>query len=203
MKGAIKTNIFAPVQKPVIAIFASGNGSNAEKIIEHFRHKEISVGLVLTNNPKAKVLEVAQSNNIPGVLFTRDEFYTTSNILTTLKQHNISHIVLAGFLWLIPDYLLRAYPGRMINIHPALLPKFGGKGMYGNHVHRAVKESNEKETGITIHLVDANYDEGAVIRYEKVDLNGTETVEEIALKVQQLEHSFFPETIEKWIFSNS
>ena len=147
-----------------IAIFASGTGSNATKIVEHFsNHPTVKVALIISNKAKAKVLEMAKSNGIPTLLIKRTSFYQTEDLLTDLAIHQIDFIALAGFLWLIPPYLVKAFPNKMVNIHPALLPKYGGKGMYGQHVHQAVRENNESESGITLHFVNEAYDEGNII----------------------------------------
>lgn len=179
-----------------IAIFASGNGSNAENIIRFFENREeISVDLVLTNNPKAFVIERAKNLSIPVIVFNRKQFYTTDEIIKTLLNHQIDLIVLAGFMWLIPNNMVSSFPQQIINIHPALLPKFGGKGMYGDFVHQAVSEAKETNTGITIHYVNENYDEGAVIFQKEVQILSGETPESIAQKVHNLEYEYFPKII--------
>jgi phosphoribosylglycinamide formyltransferase 1 len=186
--------------KSRIAIFASGSGSNAEEIIKHFQnHTTIEVVLLLSNNPNAFALERAKKFNIPTKVFSRQEFKESEIILNWLKEEAVTHIVLAGFLWLIPDYLINAYPDFIINIHPSLLPKFGGKGMYGMKVHEAVREASEKETGITIHLVNAQYDEGKILFQGRCDINVSSTAEEIATCVHKLEYEFYPKVIENWI----
>ena len=187
-------------QKFRIAIFASGSGSNAEVIASYFKsHSFIRVSLVLSNNPKAQVLERARKLNIPAKVFNKEEYIT--NVINWLKEYSVTHIVLAGFLWLIPSAFLKAYPGKIINIHPALLPKFGGKGMYGRKVHELVRESNETETGITIHLINDKYDEGAILYQGKCEVTSTDTPEQIEYKVRQLEYSCYPKIIEKWILN--
>ena len=181
-----------------IAIFASGTGTNAQKIIEHFaQHPSIEVRLIVSNKATAAVLHKAKAANINTWLLHRHTFYKTTDILEKLHSYSIDFIVLAGFLWLIPSYLVKAFDGRMINIHPALLPKFGGKGMYGMNVHRAVKQAGEKESGITIHYINEEYDEGNIIFQAKCTLIETDTAEDIAIKVRQLEHHYFPQVIEK------
>ncbi|MEJ1236575.1 phosphoribosylglycinamide formyltransferase [Chryseolinea sp. T2] len=183
-----------------IAIFASGNGSNAEEIIRYFKHHPtIDVSLLLSNNPDAYALQRAENNNIPSKSFDRATYKETTLLLDWLSEANITHIVLAGFLWLIPDYLLKKYPGHIINIHPALLPKHGGKGMYGMRVHEAVKTAGDTVSGITIHLVDANYDEGKVIFQATCQIGNQDTPEQIASKVHALEYQHFPRIIESWI----
>ena len=147
--------------KKRIAIFASGSGSNAQKIMEHFKkHNEAEVAIVLTNNPEAYVLQRADNFEIPTHIFDKYEFYKTESVVSLLKSLEIDIIVLAGFLWLVPQNLLKAFPNKIINIHPALLPKYGGKGMYGDYVHKAVLENKEEESGITIHFVNEHFDEG-------------------------------------------
>lgn len=183
--------------KKRIAIFASGSGSNAQKLMEHFKHSnEVEIVLVLTNNPDAYVLQRADNFEIPSHIFDRNEFYQTDNILDLLKNLEVDLIVLAGFLWLIPTNLLAEYPGRIINIHPAILPKHGGKGMYGDHVHRAVLAAGDQEGGITIHYVDENYDEGEYIYQAKYRIDKDDNLEMIKFKGQQLEHLHFPRVVE-------
>jgi phosphoribosylglycinamide formyltransferase 1 len=187
------------MRKQRIAIFASGSGSNAEKIIKHFTdHPSIEVALVLTNNPKAYVIERAKSLDVRSVIFSRDQFKDAS-FLKVLSDYEITHIVLAGFLWLIPDYLIQNYPDRIINIHPALLPKYGGKGMYGAKVHEAVKAAAESETGITIHLVNEHYDEGRTLFQASCRITSDYSPEQIAECVHALEHQYYPQVIEDWI----
>ncbi|WP_276367252.1 phosphoribosylglycinamide formyltransferase [Chryseolinea sp. H1M3-3] len=186
------------IQQFRIAIFASGSGTNAEAIVSYFKnHPSIEVALILSNNPNAFVLERAKKLNIPWIVFNREQFH--SSILSSLKEHEITHIVLAGFLWLVPPALIAGYPGKIINIHPALLPKYGGKGMYGMKIHELIRSSNETETGITIHLINEKYDEGPVLFQGKCEVTNTDTPEQIAMKVHQLEHTWYPQIIEKWI----
>ncbi|WP_432708179.1 phosphoribosylglycinamide formyltransferase [Pedobacter sp.] len=183
--------------KKRIAIFASGSGSNAQKLMEHFMDRtDVEIALVLTNNPDAFVLQRADNFEIPSHVFTRDEFYHSDSIINMLKNLDIDLIVLAGFLWLIPKNLLAAYPGRIINIHPALLPKYGGKGMYGDHVHNAILQAGEPEGGITIHYVDENYDEGEYIYQARYKIDPTDNLELIKFKGQQLEHQHFPRVVD-------
>ena len=183
-----------------IAIFASGTGTNAKKIIEYFGGRtDIKVNLVVSNKKAAPVLDMAQSFGIETLVVNRNYFYETEEILQVLNQKNIDFIVLAGFLWLIPDYLVNTYTNRMVNIHPALLPKYGGKGMYGMNVHRAVKVAGEKESGITIHYVNAKYDEGNIIFQAACSLEQTDSPEIIAQKVRTLEHQHFAPIIESLI----
>jgi phosphoribosylglycinamide formyltransferase-1 len=186
--------------KKRIAIFASGSGSNAQKLMEHFKKStEAEVALVLTNNPDAFVLQRADNFEIPSHIFDRHEFYHTENIIDLLKNLEIDLIVLAGFLWLIPKRLIAEYPGRIINIHPAILPKFGGKGMYGDYVHHAVIAAGEPEGGITIHYVNENYDEGEYIYQAKYRIEKDDNLEMIKFKGQQLEHLHYPRIVESVI----
>ena len=182
-----------------LALFASGSGSNAEVIIHHFKnHPQIQVALVLTNNATSGVIERAHKLEVETKIFTRDQFRENEPILQALRQHEITHIILAGFLLQVPTSLIQEYPSRIINIHPSLLPKFGGKGMYGMKVHEAVKQSGETETGITIHEVNEHYDEGRVLFQANCKVEVTDTPEQIARNVQTLEHQHFPLVIEKW-----
>jgi phosphoribosylglycinamide formyltransferase-1 len=191
-----------PATKPEqrLAIFASGNGSNAEAIMTRFaNHPVISVAGLLSNNANAYALERARKFNVPTLVFNREQFRQSQHVLNWLTEKKVTHLVLAGFMWLVPDYLVKKYEGRIINIHPALLPKYGGKGMYGMHVHEAVKAAGEAETGITIHLVNERYDEGKILLQARVKLTGSETAEEIAAKVHELEYRHYPDVIEKWV----
>ena len=186
------------MNKRKIAIFASGSGTNAQRIIEYFSgNPQITVSLVLSNKPDAYVLERAKILNVPSVVFNRHSFYETDEITGLLKKDGIDLIVLAGFLWLIPLNLIRAYPGRIINIHPALLPKYGGKGMYGARVHEAVIQSGDKESGISIHYVNEKYDEGSIIFQAKCEVLQDDTPDSLAHRVHQLEYKHYPEVIEK------
>ncbi|MEJ5994366.1 phosphoribosylglycinamide formyltransferase [Pedobacter sp. Du54] len=183
--------------KKRIAIFASGSGSNAQKLMEHFkRSAEVEIALVLTNNADAYVLQRADSFEIPSHIFDRHEFYQTDSIIDLLRNLDIDLIVLAGFLWLIPKNLIQEYPGRIINIHPAILPKYGGKGMYGDFVHKAIMEAGEPEGGITIHYVNENYDEGEYIYQAKYRIDKGDSLEMIKFKGQQLEHLHYPRIVE-------
>lgn len=189
-----------PPEKIRIAIMASGNGSNAEEIIKYFKnHPSISVGLLLSNNAAAYAIERASKLGVQSKVFTREAFRDKQDVLHWLQQFGITHIVLAGFLWLLPDYLIKAYPDKIINIHPALLPKFGGKGMYGLKVHQAVKDAGESETGITIHLVNERYDEGRILFQGQCKIEPHYSAEEIARCVQKLEYEHYSKVIEKWV----
>ncbi len=188
--------------KNKIAIFASGSGSNAEEIIKYFQgHQSIEIVLLLSNNPAAYALERAKKYKIPTGIFTKQEFRDSEIVLDKLKASQVTHVVLAGFLWLIPDYLIKAYPERMVNIHPALLPKYGGKGMYGMKVHEAVKTAKEKETGITIHLVNEHYDEGKILFQGRCPVALDATPQRIAESVHKLEYEFYAKVIEQWIMN--
>jgi phosphoribosylglycinamide formyltransferase 1 len=189
--------------KKRIAIFASGNGTNAENIINHFKNNDLAeVFLVLSNSKKAKVIEKAAKHNIKTVLFTSDELHDEDGILKTLLSHNIDFIILAGFLLKFPKHILDYFPDRVINIHPALLPKYGGKGMYGMHIHNAVVENREEETGITIHYVNENYDEGKVIFQAKTKIYNKDTPDLVAEKIHKLEKEHFPKVIESIIIND-
>jgi len=183
--------------KKRIAIFASGSGSNAQKLMEHFkRSTDTEISLVLTNNADAYVLQRADNFEIPSHIFDKNEFYKTEEIIDLLKNLDIDLIVLAGFLWLVPKNLIAAYPGRIVNIHPAILPKFGGKGMYGDNVHNAVIAAGESEGGITIHYVNENYDEGEYIYQARYKIDKNDNLEMVKFKGQQLEHLHYPRIVE-------
>lgn len=182
-----------------ILLFASGSGTNAENIILHFNKTATAkVVSVFCNNPNAKVLERAKNLNVESFVFSREDL-STEIVLHKVHQFQPDLIVLAGFLWKFPQNIIEAYPNKIINIHPALLPKYGGKGMYGMNVHKAILENKEPETGITIHYIDEHYDEGDIIFQKSVDVTDCTTPEEIAHKVQLLEQEFFPQIIEKLI----
>lgn len=181
-----------------IAIFASGTGSNAQKIIDHFRHSDIArVTLIVCNKPGAGVLQIAERENIPSVLIDKTAFFNSDTYIKVLQDAKIDLVVLAGFLWKVPANLVQAFPNRIINIHPALLPKFGGKGMYGHFVHEAVIAAGEKESGITIHFVNEKYDDGETILQERCEITADDTPETVAKKVQALEHRWFPVIVER------
>jgi len=183
-----------------LAIFASGTGSNADKICTYFKnHPDIKVHLIVSNRMNAGVLQVASSHSIDSIVIPKSDWAEAENVLPALKSKVVTHIVLAGFLLLLPSWLVREFNGRIINIHPALLPQFGGKGMYGHHVHEKVKSSGELISGITIHEVNENYDEGKIIFQERIHLDPEDSASVIADKVLQLEHYFYPRVIEKWV----
>lgn len=183
--------------KKRIAIFASGSGSNAQKIMEHFKYSNLAeVTLVLSNNPDAYVLQRADNFEIPSHVFDRTAFYQTDEVVDILKRLDVDLIVLAGFLWLVPENLLKAFPNKIINIHPSLLPKHGGKGMYGDKVHQAVLAAGDEEHGITIHFVNEHFDQGEVIHQAKFKVEPEDSIEILKFKGQQLEHQYFPKVIE-------
>ena len=186
-----------------LAIFASGAGSNAEKIIEHLSDNSfISVDLIVCNNPKAGVLTIAATNGIPALIIEKERFFKGDGYLPELASYQIDFIVLAGFLWKIPDELIITFPKKIINIHPALLPKFGGKGMYGMKVHQSVIVAGEKESGITIHYVNEHFDEGEIVMQATCAIAVNETPESLANKIHLLEYAHFPLEIEKLIMHN-
>ena len=185
-----------------IVIFASGSGTNAENIITYFHNSTVATVIrVLSNNKDAKVLTRANNLKIKNLHFSKDNFFKTDKILKLLKEE-ADLIILAGFLWKIPQKIITAFPRKIINIHPSLLPKYGGKGMYGMHVHQAVIENKEEETGITIHFVNENYDEGAIIFQKKIAISSKDTPESVANKIHVLEMKNFPKIIEKVILEN-
>lgn len=180
-----------------IVIFASGTGSNAENIIHYFKNNvSKSVVAVFSNNSNAKVIEKAKNLNVETVVFNKDELYGDF-VLSKLIDLNPDLIVLAGFLLKFPEHIIKVFPNKIINIHPALLPKYGGKGMYGNHVHQAVLNNKEAETGITIHFVNEHYDEGGIIFQKSVSITDCSTFEEVSQKVHQLEQRYFPQVIDQ------
>ncbi len=183
-----------------LAVFASGTGSNARRIADFFAHSDCArVRLLVCNKPDAPVLDMARERGIPTQVIDRAYFYESEQLLSVLAEHDIGFIALAGFLWLIPPYLVQAYWRRMVNIHPALLPAYGGKGMYGMRVHEAVKAAGERETGITIHYVNERYDEGDIVFQARCSIAPDDTSADIARKVQALEHEHFPRVLERLI----
>ncbi len=183
----------------MIAVFASGSGTNAEQLILHFRESDTPVSLVVCNKPDAGVLVRAERLGVPVELVDRSSFGESRKILSVLEQAGIRWIALAGFLWLIPSWLIAAYPRRIVNIHPALLPSFGGKGMYGMRVHRAVREQGVRETGISIHYVNEHYDEGEIICRAVCPVFSRDTAEDIADRVHELEYKHYPRVLERLI----
>ena len=183
-----------------IAIFASGSGTNAENIIQYFSTRNTAkVSLVLSNKRQAKVLKRAATHDVRTVFFEHKEFYVTGKVLRYLALYKIDFVVLAGFLWLVPENIVEQYEGRIINIHPALLPAYGGKGMYGEYVHRAVIENRDKESGITIHYVNKVYDEGNIIFQARCKVDPSDTPESLAEKVHSLEYLHYPRVIEELV----
>lgn len=185
-----------------IAILASGSGTNAENIIRYFSNRNsASVNLVLSNRREALVLKRAEALGVESRFFDRNDFYNSGNVLGLLIRTNIDFVVLAGFLWLVPGSILDRFGKRIVNIHPALLPRYGGKGMYGDIVHRAVLENRDRETGITIHFVNKHYDEGDIIFQAKCRVEENDTVETLAARVHSLEYEHYPAVIEKLILN--
>lgn len=184
-----------------IVIFASGSGSNAENLIKYFNNTGLAaVVLVLTNNPQAKVLERAKRLKVSAISFNKTAFTETDDVLNILKAAKPDLIILAGFLWKFPEKILNFFPNKVINIHPALLPKYGGKGMYGMHIHEAVVENKESETGISIHYVNEHYDEGAIIFQTKCNVNPNDSAQDVADKIHELEMENFPKVVESLLF---
>ena len=183
-----------------IAIFASGSGSNAENIIQYFAQKpQFCVKSVFCNVPDAYVLERAKKYRIPSFVFNREEFRNPDKVFRQLQEQEIDFIVLAGFLWLMPSFITAAWPNKLVNIHQALLPAYGGKGMYGHHVHEAVIAAGEKESGITIHYVNDHYDQGAIIFQAICPVLPTDTPDDLAARVHELEYRYFPQIIAETI----
>ncbi|MEH6770160.1 phosphoribosylglycinamide formyltransferase [Maribacter arcticus] len=184
-----------------IILFASGSGSNVENIANYFKlRKDVTISCVLTNKSDAKVIERCNRLEINALYFNRQAFSKSDFVLQMLQSLNPDLIVLAGFLWKIPEPITNAFPNKIINIHPALLPKYGGKGMYGMNVHNAVLENKEPETGITIHYVNAHYDEGSIIHQAKTSISPKDSADDIASKVHQLEYEYFPKVIDDILF---
>lgn len=190
------------VSTPIIhiAIFASGTGTNAKKIMQHFKgRQDIVVSLVVCNKPGAGVLNIASEEGIPSLIIEKERFFKGDGYVKEIETAGIRFIVLAGFLWKLPATIVKAWPGAIINIHPALLPKYGGKGMYGQHVHEAVIAANEKESGISIHYVDELYDNGALIYQARCPVSADDTPKTLAKKIHALEHEHFPRVVEEAI----
>ncbi len=187
-----------------IVIFASGSGTNAQNIATYFNsNSNARVSMILSNKKNAYVLDRAKKLNIPSVCFTKEELQGSNKVLRILQNENPDIIVLAGFLLKFPETIIRQFPNRIINIHPALLPKYGGKGMYGMRVHQAVIDNHEKETGITIHYVNEDYDKGAIIFQKSILVSKKDTPESIAQKIHTLEYNYFPKVIEKLLLSEN
>jgi phosphoribosylglycinamide formyltransferase 1 len=184
-----------------LAIFASGSGTNAQRIASYFsNNKNVKIELILSNRKDAYVIERAKNLNLQYLIFNRHDFYDTGIILKELQEREIDFVVLAGFLWLVPTPIIQAFPNKIVNIHPALLPAYGGKGMFGEHVHQAVIANQEKVSGITIHYVNEKYDDGDIIFQAKCEIEPSDTPESLAQKIHQLEYEHFPKVIEKLIF---
>lgn len=185
-----------------ICVFVSGNGTNCENIIRYFAESEDArVRLVVSNKPDAFALERARRLNVPTVTLNRNELNDAEKTLDLLRSYDIDLIVLAGFLLLVPKYLIEAYPQRIVNLHPALLPAYGGRGMYGHHVHEAVKAAGERETGITVHYVDEHFDHGKIIAQYRTSLLPEDSVEDIEVKIHKLEQAYLPKAVESVIRS--
>jgi phosphoribosylglycinamide formyltransferase-1 len=185
-----------------LAIFASGEGTNAQSFIDFFKEKpDIRITLVASNNPSAPVLQRAAKAGIEQLVIGREGFYKSDKYVEKIKE-KADFIILAGFMWKVPENLIGAFKGKMVNIHPALLPKYGGKGMYGIHVHEAVIANKEKESGITIHFVNENYDEGRIIFQAKCEVKPSDTPAELANRIHELEHRYYPATVEKLLLGN-
>ena len=183
-----------------IAVFASGSGTNAENIVNFFKNNSrISVELILSNKADAFVLERAEKLGIQTFVFGRKDFYSNRKVLNFLEEKQIDFIVLAGFLWLVPSDIISAYDNKIVNIHPALLPKYGGKGMFGDKVHKAVIENNERKSGITIHYVNEKYDDGNIIFQVNCEISESDNYKTVAKKVHQLEYEYYPKIIEETI----
>ena len=200
MKKATNNNPGSSQRHIQLAIFASGAGSNAQKIIEHFRgSSQVVVTLIICNKPGAGVLSIADRENIPSVIIEKERFFRGDTYLPVLQQYGIDFIILAGFLWKVPQPLIEAFPNKIVNIHPALLPRYGGKGMYGHHVHEAVLAAGEKESGITIHYVDDHYDNGDIIFQATCPVLPGDTADTLAQRIHQLEHLHYPRVIEETV----
>ncbi len=200
MKKATNNNPGSSQRHIQLAIFASGAGSNAQKIIEHFRgSSQVVVTLIICNKPGAGVLSIADRENIPSVIIEKERFFRGDTYLPVLQQYGIDFIILAGFLWKVPQPLIEAFPNKIVNIHPALLPRYGGKGMYGHHVHEAVLTAGEKESGITIHYVDGHYDNGDIIFQATCPVLPGDTADTLAQRIHQLEHLHYPRVIEETV----
>lgn len=179
---------------------ASGNGTNAEAIMKHFEnHPRIRVAMLLSNNPEARALQRAKQFHVPTRVFNREQFLNGTEVVRWLIDSGVTHVVLAGFLWLVPKSLIEAYPEKILNIHPALLPLHGGKGMYGERVHEAVKAAGDSKTGISIHLVNEQFDKGKIVFQAECPVDSFDTPRTIAAKVHQLEYQYFPAVIESWV----
>lgn len=186
-----------------LAILASGTGSNAINICKYFtNHPQISVATICTNNPGAPIMDSSKALGIDTYLFDRQSFYHSSDVMDYLEGLEVNCIILAGFLWLVPEKIIQSFPGRIINIHPSLLPKYGGKGMFGNRVHQAVMDAHEADSGITIHLVDEAYDQGEILFQAKCPINDGDSIEQLKQSIHALEHQYFPKVIEAYLLNH-
>ncbi|MBQ0113415.1 MAG: phosphoribosylglycinamide formyltransferase [Bacteroidales bacterium] len=187
-----------------IALFASGNGTNVQQIAEYFQgSKEVKVDCVVVNKKNIYVIERAKNLNIPCFYFNREDFYESNKVLNLMQERKIDYIILAGFLWLIPTNLLQAYNNKIVNIHPALLPKYGGKGMYGHHVHEAVVANKETESGITIHYANEKYDSGDIIFQARCVVEEKDSADDVAAKIHLLEKEYYPKVVESVVTGKS
>lgn len=187
-----------------IALFASGNGTNVQQIAEYFQgSKEVKVDCVVVNKKNIYVTERAKNLNIPCFYFNREDFYESDKVLNLMQERKIDYIILAGFLWLIPTNLLQAYNNKIVNIHPALLPKYGGKGMYGHHVHEAVVANKETESGITIHYANEKYDSGDIIFQARCVVEEKDSADDVAAKIHLLEKEYYPKVVERVVTGKS
>lgn len=187
-----------------LAVFASGGGSNAKALLKYFRnHPQICISLFVSNKKDSGVFTLGEKNNVPTIWISSADFKKPEVLLPLLQSHSVDYVILAGFLWLLPEFLIKKFPGKIINIHPSLLPKFGGKGMYGMHVHEAVRNAGEKISGCTIHLVNEKYDEGRIIFQAETPLAEDMTPEDIAREVLRLEHLCYGPAIEKYVLSEN
>lgn len=184
------------MSKAKIAVFVSGRGSNAQALIDRQKELSYEVKLMLVSKVDALAITIAKNHQIPYIVLNKKEFSEEDTLLSSLKSHQIDFLCLAGFLWKIPRYLIAAYPNRIVNIHPSLLPKFGGKGMYGKYVHQAVIDAKEEFTGITIHLVNEKYDEGKILFQEKISVQNNESSESLSQRVLTLEHKYYPQVLD-------
>lgn len=183
-----------------LAIFASGSGTNADAIISYLSDKKTAeVSLIVTNKADAGVIQIAKKHHVPFLVISKEQMFDSGYLLAELQKHSLNWIILAGFLLMIPEYLVKVFENKMVNIHPALLPKFGGKGMYGKHVHQAVLEAKEQQSGISIHFVTEEYDEGKIIFQAETKIDDGETIESLEKKIHQLEHQHYPVIIEKLV----
>lgn len=179
-----------------IILFASGNGTNVKNIIQYYKGSSVNIPLIVTNNNEAGVIDIAKENKIP-ILLVNKTVFESEIVLDNIEKYKPDLLVLAGFLWKIPSFMLNEFPNKIINIHPSLLPAYGGKGMYGHYVHQAVLNNNEQESGITIHVVNAEYDKGTILLQKKVSITSEDDETSLAKKIQELEHAWYPKVIDQ------